>query len=56
MRVPLGRREMVGVVWGEATGEVEEARLRDILEILDAPPMTEALRALSRAEADANRR
>jgi primosomal protein N' (replication factor Y) (superfamily II helicase) len=42
--VPLGRRETVGVVWGEGTGEVPRAKLRDIVEILPALPMADALR------------
>jgi primosomal protein N' (replication factor Y) len=42
--VPLGKREVVGVVWGEGTGEVPAAKLRDIVAILPALPMAEALR------------
>src|ERR1700736_1898442 len=42
--VPLGKRETVGVVWGEGSGEVAEAKLRDILDILPALPMADALR------------
>ena len=42
--VPLGKRETVGVVWGEGSGEVAEAKLRDIEEVLPALPMGDALR------------
>ena len=42
--VPLGKREMVGVVWGEGSGEVAPEKLRDIGEILPALPMADALR------------
>jgi primosomal protein N' (replication factor Y) len=42
--VPLGKRECVGVVWGEGSGEVAAARLRDIGEVLPAQPMAEPLR------------
>ncbi|HEY6983751.1 primosomal protein N' [Reyranella sp.] len=42
--VPLGRRETVGVVWGEGTGEVAPEKLRDIADILPAAPMADALR------------
>lgn len=42
--VPLGKRETVGVVWGEGTGEVALAKLRDVIEVLPALPMTPALR------------
>ena len=42
---PLGPRRVIGVVWGQASGEAPEARLRDIEEVLDAPPMADSLRA-----------
>src|SRR5476651_726094 len=42
--VPLGKRETVGVVWGEGSGEVAESKLRDVLEVLPALPMADALR------------
>ena len=42
--VPLGKRETVGVVWGEGTGEVALEKLRDIAEVLPALPMADALR------------
>ncbi|MEK7687072.1 MAG: DEAD/DEAH box helicase, partial [Pseudomonadota bacterium] len=42
--VPLGKRETVGVVWGEGLGEVAPEKLRDIVEILPALPMADALR------------
>ncbi len=42
--VPLGRRETVGVVWGEGSGEVPASKLRDIVGVLPALPMAEALR------------
>lgn len=42
--VPLGKRETLGVVWGEGSGEVPAAKLRDILEVLPALPMADALR------------
>ncbi|MGE5150435.1 MAG: primosomal protein N', partial [Rhodospirillaceae bacterium] len=42
--VPLGKRETLGVVWGEGTGEVAAAKLRDVIEVLPALPMADALR------------
>lgn len=40
--VPLGAREMVGVVWGKAKqGEIPEARIREILSRLETPPLPE---------------
>ncbi len=46
VRVPLGRREAIGVVWGEAGGKVASARLKDVRARLDAPPLGAALRRL----------
>ncbi|HEY6719560.1 MAG TPA: hypothetical protein VI232_24685, partial [Reyranella sp.] len=34
--VPLGKRETVGVVWGEGSGEVAPEKLRDIAHVLPA--------------------
>ncbi len=42
--VPLGAREVVGVVWGEASGAVAAAKLRDVIARLDAPPLPPVLR------------
>ena len=49
VRVPLGPREMVGVVWEEAalpTETVGDNRLRNILEVYDVPPLGAPLRRL----------
>lgn len=37
--VPLGRREVVGVVWGPGTGEVGHNRLKAVTEVFEAPPL-----------------
>jgi primosomal protein N' (replication factor Y) len=42
--VPLGRRELVGVVWGEATGEVAPERLKPIVATIDMPPLPDVSR------------
>jgi primosomal protein N' (replication factor Y) len=44
VRVPLGRIETVGVVWGAARGDVAAAKLKPILHRFDAPPMPEVER------------
>ncbi len=44
VRVPLGRRECVGVVWGPATGEVDAARLKPVAARLEVPPLPEISR------------
>src|SRR5690348_973955 len=41
---PLGRRQLVGVVWGEGSGDVADAKLKPIEEILPAPPLPDELR------------
>ena len=43
--VPLGRRHAIGVVWdGDPDPGLSEKRLRDVEQVLDAPPMTATLR------------
>ncbi|NKC33133.1 primosomal protein N' [Falsiroseomonas selenitidurans] len=43
--VPLGGRQLVGVAWDGATdAALPASRLRDVQQVLDAPPMTETLR------------
>src|SRR5271169_4031481 len=44
LRVPLGSREVIGVAWGAATGEVGLHRLKPILGRLDVPLMPEVMR------------
>ena len=44
VEIPLGTREMVGVVWGPAMGDVDSAKLRPIERCIDAPPMPEEIR------------
>ena len=39
VRVPLGPRQVVGVVWGEGQGDVAAEKLRDIEDVLDLPAM-----------------
>ncbi len=50
VRVPLGRREVTGVVWGagteEADGGLAAARLKEINTVLPVPPLPETLRKL----------
>jgi primosomal protein N' (replication factor Y) len=42
--VPLGRRQLVGVVWGDAIGDVADAKLKPVEEILPAPRLPDELR------------
>jgi primosomal protein N' (replication factor Y) len=43
--VPLGRSETIGVVWGTGTGTVPQEKLREVIAVLDAPPMRATMRA-----------
>ena len=38
--VPLGRREVVAVVWGPGTGEVGHNRLKAVSQAFDVPDVT----------------
>ncbi len=42
--VPLGNREIAGVVWGEAAGDVSSAKLKPILSKYDLEPMNATIR------------
>jgi primosomal protein N' (replication factor Y) (superfamily II helicase) len=44
VRVPLGPREVYGVVWGEAMGDAPSHKIKPIAEICDVPPLAEELR------------
>lgn len=46
VRVPLGARRVVGVAWGAGGGGVDAGKLRDVLAVLDTPPLPEDLRQL----------
>jgi len=41
--VPLGSREVLGVVWGDGVGDVADAKLRPVVARLDAPALPEVL-------------
>lgn len=45
VRVPLGPRRAIGVVWGAAVGGVAPERLRAVEAVLDTPPLDGPLRA-----------
>jgi primosomal protein N' (replication factor Y) len=45
VEAPLGARAVLGVVWGEAEGGVDEAKLREVAALPDALPMTAVARA-----------
>lgn len=44
VRVPLGPRKLSGVVWGADQGDVDERKLKTVIEKLPVPPMAEVTR------------
>ncbi|MDE2164730.1 MAG: primosomal protein N' [Alphaproteobacteria bacterium] len=44
VRVPLGRRRLVGVVWGPDRASIADAKLKPIIETLPVPPLHDELR------------
>jgi len=44
VRVPLGPRKAIGVVWGPASGNVPEIKLKNIITRFDCPPLPEVSR------------
>jgi primosomal protein N' (replication factor Y) len=44
VRVPLGPREVAGIVWDGDGGAVDPKKLRPISEVFDCPPVDEAMR------------
>jgi primosomal protein N' (replication factor Y) (superfamily II helicase) len=45
VKVPLGRRLVLGTVWGKSTDAANPARLKPIAEVMDGPPLRAPLRA-----------
>lgn len=39
VEVPLGPRKVLGVIWGPGQGEVDRAKLRAVIRVLDVAPM-----------------
>ncbi len=42
--VPLARSHATGVVWDAPGGDIDESRLKDVAQVLDAPPLPEVSR------------
>ena len=42
--LPLGKRRVLGVVWGPGEGKYERAKLRNALSVIDVPPMSYTMR------------
>ena len=46
VNVPLGKRYLIGVVLGKGEGAVDNARLKEVVSVVDVPAMTRDLRQL----------
>ena len=44
VEVPLGPRNVPGVVWGPGRGDCDRAKIRPVSRVLDVPPMREEMR------------
>ena len=44
VEVPLGPRSVIGVVWGLRSAVATNMKMRDVSQVFDMPPMTEAHR------------
>ena len=44
--VPLGRRQVTGIVWGPGEGDIAPEKLKDIIGVLDLAPLTDEHRRL----------
>lgn len=44
LRVPIGRREAIGVLWGPGTATLDDAKLKNASARLEAPPLPEVTR------------
>ena len=52
VEVPLGPRRVLGVVWGPGRGDVDAAKIRSVIRVLDVAPMRAEMQAfLARASA-----
>ncbi len=44
VRVPFGRRQVNGVVWGAGLHDINKSKIKDVVECLPTPPMSKVLR------------
>ena len=50
--LPLGKRKVMGVVWGPGDGQYEHSKLRNAISVIDAPPMSFSMRKFLEAVSD----
>ena len=42
--LPLGKRKVIGVVWGAGEGQYDLSKLRNALSVIDVPPMSYSMK------------
>ncbi|MGJ8623195.1 MAG: primosomal protein N' [Yoonia sp.] len=52
VEVPLGRRKVLGVVWGAGKGDYDRTKIRSIMRVLDVPPLRDEMRVFLTRAAD----
>jgi len=52
VEVPLGPRKVLGVVWGEGTGDFDKSKIRSVLRVLDVVPLRDELKSFLQKAAD----
>ncbi|MEL0286783.1 MAG: primosomal protein N', partial [Paracoccaceae bacterium] len=52
VEVPLGPRKVMGVVWGEGTGDFDKSKIRSVLRVLDVAPLRDELKSFLQKAAD----
>ncbi|MEO0485621.1 MAG: primosomal protein N' [Pseudomonadota bacterium] len=52
VEVPLGPRKVMGVVWGPGAGDYDYAKIRSVIRVLDAVPMSSEMREFVARAAD----
>ena len=50
--LPLGKRKVIGVVWGPGDGQYDHSKLRHAISVIDAPPMSFSMRKFLEAVSD----
>ncbi len=50
--LPLGKRKVMGVVWGAGDGQYDRSKLRNAISVIDAPPMSSSMRKFLEAVSD----
>ena len=50
--LPLGKRKVIGVVWGPGDGQYDHSKLRNAISVIDAPPMSFSMRKFLEAVSD----